>query len=105
MKAKNPMDACYVMGLPKDCIILAQEEEMWKGLCSQMSQTVGTINLISTTHHSYKLKQDHEPQNTKMFVHGFIGYFTSELWPGVVIDTRHTSLRNCFHWGSLLLPA
>lgn len=111
VKANKPMDACYVMGLPKDCVFLAHEEEMWSGTCSSVSPTKFSghcrfdINHSTLTYPTSCDRQNEEEGETKMFVHGFVGYFTSELWPGVVIDTRHTSsLRNCFHWECHYFP-
>ena len=35
-------------------------------------------------------------------IHGLLGYFTSELYPGIVIDTRrHTETFNSYHWVGL----
>jgi protein arginine N-methyltransferase 5 len=112
VKAKKPLDACYVMGLPQDCIILAQEGEMWSGNCSQPPQAeFSGYHQFNINHSSLicppcnKLKQNHGKEITELFVHGFIGYFTSELWPGIMIDTRHTSsFRNCFHWEAYYFP-
>jgi hypothetical protein len=38
-------------------------------------------------------------------VDGVLGYFTAELFGGVMLDSRHSSSeRNCFHWQAFVFP-
>ena len=109
--AKRSYRSTYTMGLPEDCVFLAEPQLVWKGSCYDYSGSF--FGLLEFPLASFVLKTDSRLQKTipsnlsqsEFLVHGLIGYFKAFLYKDIFVDTRHTSpLRNSFHWECFYLP-
>jgi len=54
---------------------------------------------------SRKRRHEETRDDSSCVIHGLAGYFTADLYGGVVIDTRlNAGQRNCMHWESMFFP-
>jgi len=103
----------YVMGLTSEVQFLAEPAELWVMNASSRphlpveSRTKGTVDFLLTkkaipvafqcSMRCSNLEATH--------CHGLLGYFVSDLYDGLVVDTRPTSAGfNSFHWENFFFP-
>ena len=112
--------ATYTSGVPEDCVFMCPPQLLWEGSCYDYKTPQCSREGVKFPFSPFMVKESHCPKTLNHYdllqssvnssysaeytVHGIIGYFTSNLYDNVCIDTQHCNGRNSFHWECFYMP-
>eukprot|EP00050_Salpingoeca_kvevrii_P009610 m.3891 g.3891 ORF g.3891 m.3891 type:complete len:378 (-) comp2358_c0_seq2:120-1253(-) len=100
-----PADATYILGMPSDAVLLATPALLYSMNSGRLGNNGVEVMSASTSWKLDKAALEEEAATPlKHAVDGVVGFFTSELYPGLSIDTRPGPTQNCFHWEAFYFP-